>query len=521
MRGMLPPKFHQAVYIFAIAILIIGLPVSKFLMSVSQIILLVNWLLEGNLKNKFKQFFSNKVALIISSLWLIHVFGLLYSDDLAYGLKDLKIKLPLCFLPLIFSTSEPISKNVFKTLLQLFLGSLLVATIISMLILTDTLIHRKVVDIRDVSIFISHIRFGLLICLGIFITLYLLVKTDQVMLKWGYAVFAAWLFIFLIILESMTGLSALFITTFILLLFKGIIAESKALKWARFIFVMGSLVLVLYFYKIFTNANKHNKYTLHEQTAEGNLYQHDTSNLETENGNLVWINYSVKEMEESWNQRSKIKYYDKDLKGNALHGTLIRFLASKGLNKDAAAVNSLTEEEIKAVEHGEANVNYQHVSSIQGRIHEILWEIELYKRTGDANGHSLTQRFEYWKTACTIIKNNFFIGVGSGDVDDAFRKQYEESDSALLPKWRLRAHNQYLSIAVGMGIIGLMWFLITLFYPVTKHELTFNYLYITFFIIAMVSFLTEDTLETQAGVTFFAFFNSFFLFLQPKKTKET
>jgi O-antigen ligase len=184
-------------------------------------------------------------------------------------------------------------------------------------------------------------------------------------------------------------------------------------------------------------------------------------------------------------------------------------------------VNSLTEEEIKAVEHGEANVNYQHVSSIQGRIHEILWEIELYKRTGDANGHSLTQRFEYWKTACIIIKNNFFIGVGSGDVDDAFRKQYEESDSALLPKWRLRAHNQYLSIAVGMGIIGLMWFLITLFYPVTKHELTFNYLYITFFIIAMVSFLTEDTLETQAGVTFFAFFNSFFLFLQPKKTKET
>jgi len=35
--------------------------------------------------------------------------------------------------------------------------------------------------------------------------------------------------------------------------------------------------------------------------------------------------------------------------------------------------------------------------------------------------------------------------------------------------------------------------------------------YLSFFIIAVISFLTEDTLETQAGVTFFAFFNSFFL----------
>jgi hypothetical protein len=46
---------------------------------------------------------------------------------------------------------------------------------------------------------------------------------------------------------------------------------------------------------------------------------------------------------------------------------------------------------------------------------------------------------------------------------------------------------------------------------------TVDYLYITFFLIAVVSFLTEDTLETQAGVTFFAFFNSFFLFVFKKE----
>ncbi len=88
--------------------------------------------------------------------------------------------------------------------------------------------------------------------------------------------------------------------------------------------------------------------------------------------------------------------------------------------------------------------------------------------------------------------------------------------SKLAPKWRLHSHNQYLSIAVAFGLIGLLWFLFTLFYPVIKLKMTFDYLYITFFIIALISFFNEDTLETQAGVTFYSFLNSFLLFARKK-----
>jgi hypothetical protein len=35
---------------------------------------------------------------------------------------------------------------------------------------------------------------------------------------------------------------------------------------------------------------------------------------------------------------------------------------------------------------------------------------------------------------------------------------------------------------------------------------------VVFFIIIFMSMLTEDTLETQAGATFFAFFNALLLF---------
>ena len=523
MRVSLPAKFHQAVYVFSIAILIIGLPVSKFLMSISQIILLVNWVWEGNLGYKFKEFFRNKPALMLSSLLLLHAVGLLYSTDISYGIKDIRIKLPLLLLPLIFSTSAPVSKEVFTKFLQLFLGSLLVASIISVLILTDTFIHRNVLDIRDISIFISHIRFGLLVCLGVFIALYLFVTTEESSLKYLYALCMLWLVIFLVILESMTGLSALFITIFILIMVKGVLPESKGLKWTRITLGLAALLAVAGLYKIFIQLNRNpqiNKYTLQERSAKGNFYQQDTTNHQTENGNLVWINYSVLEMKESWNKRSKMSYDGKDLRGNPLAATLIRFLTSKGWNKDEASVEALTEAEVRAIERGQANAMYQDISSVRGRVHEILWEIDVYRKTGDANGHSITQRFEYWKTAATIIKDHWLLGVGVGDVQSAFTEQYKKSNSKLLTKWRLRAHNQYFSIAVGMGLIGFLWFLITLFFPMLTLRMQFNYLYISFFTIALVSFFTEDTLETQAGVTFFAFFNSFFLFLQPKEIKE-
>jgi len=39
-----------------------------------------------------------------------------------------------------------------------------------------------------------------------------------------------------------------------------------------------------------------------------------------------------------------------------------------------------------------------------------------------------------------------------------------------------------------------------------------DYFFLVFFIIVMLSMIPEDTIESQAGVTFFAFFYSLFLF---------
>ena len=87
-------------------------------------------------------------------------------------------------------------------------------------------------------------------------------------------------------------------------------------------------------------------------------------------------------------------------------------------------------------------------------------------------------------------------------------------NSPLEKKFRLGAHNQYLTFAVTFGIAGFVWFLFSLFYPLRQlvQAKMFDYFYITFFVIALLSMLSEDTLETQAGVSFFAFFNCLLLF---------
>jgi O-antigen ligase len=182
------------------------------------------------------------------------------------------------------------------------------------------------------------------------------------------------------------------------------------------------------------------------------------------------------------------------------------------MRKDADAVKALSDAEIHAVENGITNVDYPQKNSLKTRIYEILWEYDNYRNGGDPNGHSVVQRLEYWKTSLNLIKQHPLIGVGTGDINAAFEKEYAIEHSRLDKEHRLKAHNQYLSITVTFGIIGLLIFLFALIYPLLINRNYADFYYVVFWIFIMLSMFSEDTLETQAGLTFFIFFNTVFLF---------
>src|SRR5690349_17393390 len=191
--------------------MLIGLSSSNFLMSLSQMILGANWLLEGNYVQKTKRFLTNKAALIFCGIYVLHLVGMLYSSDLQYGLKDLRIKLPLLILPFIIASSKPIKATDLEKLMLLFVGAVFVCTLISTAVLFG-FTSIQVNDIRDISIFISHIRFSLLICLSAFVLGWFIYKKKfNKRVEIALTILILWLITFLFLLKSITGIITLFI----------------------------------------------------------------------------------------------------------------------------------------------------------------------------------------------------------------------------------------------------------------------------------------------------------------------
>jgi len=70
---------------------------------------------------------------------------------------------------------------------------------------------------------------------------------------------------------------------------------------------------------------------------------------------------------------------------------------------------------------------------------------------------------------------------------------------------------------VTFGITGLTILLFSLIAAPIPEKKYSDYLFLTIFIIAFLSFLNEDTLETHAGISFIAVFYTIFLFYDRKQ----
>jgi hypothetical protein len=275
------------------------------------------------------------------------------------------------------------------------------------------------------------------------------------------------------------------------------------------------VVLVLYLNhaaQSFLNPDKKPLKNPDKYTSRGNLYTHDTVNYLVENGSYIGIYVCEEELRTEWEKRSEYDYDGEDERYQNLRVTLIRYLNSKGLRKDAGGMNALSPKDIRNIEMGIANVYYTRKFSLNSRLYKIFWEYQITRENINPGGHSLIQRFEYWQAASAIIANNLLFGVGTGDIKNAFADHYEKTGSRLDMQFRHRAHNQYLATTVSFGLFGLFVFLFSLFYPAIRLRKMLTYRYFVFWITLTVSMLVEDTLETQMGVTLFAFFNTLLLF---------
>ncbi len=500
---------HHQTYILLLVLFVIFLPTSKYMTSLVQFLLVIHWLIRGKLKTRILSLAKSPALWILMMVFFFHVFGMAYTNDLEYGLHDLKIKVPLLLLPLVIGTSEKLSPRELRIVLLFFVAAVFSASLVSVSAFLGW-ISPAMQDFRDASLFISHIRFALMVDMAVFIlTFYALRPQTRIRDMRIYFLFAVYFIGFLILSKALTGLVVALIAG-VLLSLRWILAhKGLMIRWFALVAVLTIPVLVVMyveseikdFYTVKDDLKRLDQYTI-----KGNLYWHDTTNLHLENGHYVGLHWCEKEMEEAWNERSSLSYKEHDLRGNDVKYTLIRYLTSLGYRKDAYGVSRLTNEDISLIENGFANANYRNKNRFHTRMYELIWQVDVYKKGGNPSGHSLTQRMEYLKTGWAIFKDNPLFGVGTGDVPDAFAEKYRETNSTLDAEWQLRAHNQWLTFTIAFGIVGFILLAISFFLPGILMKRYSHYLFLLFIIVAFVSIFNEDTLETQAGVAFIAFF---------------
>lgn len=505
---------HYWLRVTALVILIIGVAVSNVLMSIGAIWIISNWLIEAKF-SEYGQRLKQSSELILILLFLGYsILTIVWSDDFWYAFHDIRIKLPLLAIPLALGSGAPLDRKIFHFLLFLFIGIVAFTSALNFFWFNFSGLQT---DVRQMSWFISQIRFATLVDLALFSTVFLILEKK---LKWFVGlVLIVWFALYTFYAQVLNGyilfiLLFLFTIAFLILRVKNKQVKISILVFFTVLFISGLYYLNAVF-KNYHGPEKVEWNSLDFYTANGNAYYHDTLSTMTENGHYVWLYVAVDEIKNGWNKRSDINYDSLDQKGQPMYGTLFRYMTSKNLRKDSAGIWSLSEEEIEKIESGCTSVDMN--KGLESKLHSFLFEYEMYQGGADPNGFSLLQRLEHLKAAKNILQEHWLFGVGIGDVDFVFQAYYEKTDSKLLPENRLRTHNQFVSAWIALGIGGLIITVLLFIIPIFRKEKRDYFLGIVLIALA-VAFAFEDMLETQAGATIFALFYSLAVFRRIEKT---
>jgi O-antigen ligase len=151
--------------------------------------------------------------------------------------------------------------------------------------------------------------------------------------------------------------------------------------------------------------------------------------------------------------------------------------------------------------------------TIRNKIVNTQTDIENYKAGGSANNQSLGSRIISYKNAIEVTNNTSWIfGCGLGDIEDLNNQLFEIKYPDVIKK--IIPHNQFLYYLASVGILGLLIFVVTFYYPLFIHFKNLNL--VAHYLLMTAAFLIEAFLTTQLGVAFCIIF----LLLYINKEKE-
>ena len=505
---MLDAKTHRIIYLVLLTLLGVTMVCSTWAANLMWVLLGVNWLFEGRWQEKWQMLKHSRTLHAYLAMWLLLAIGLLWSSNLEEGLHVMQVSLPLLVVPLVVLTTPAVEGSARRTILWLYSCTVAVIAVIA----TVRMLTIEDIPYREAVPYISHIRFALNCCMVFFIAFGTALalsrgkkrtRTTRLAVV-GAMAMAAWMLVFLLLLRSYTAVAVLFVASL------AVILVHYRRWWTIGLWVLAVAVLatavgveVKNYYRLVPIATA----PLQPRTANGNAYEHACDGI-VENGNYVNNYICPAELRTAWEQRSTMPYDSCSATGYSVEPTLVRYLNAIGQTKDSAGVATLSTEQIADIERGVANPVYTTGSPLRKMVYVMLFEREYYVHTSAVRGFTMLQRLELWRATARVISDNPLFGVGTGDAFDAVHAQLE-ADQSELRKTAKRTHNQYLTLMAMFGVLG---FAVVLGFGIRaswRRASTVAPLMLVWAVAVLLSFITEDTLDTLAGILFCTWFLAF------------
>ena len=123
-------KIHNNIYFGLCVLIAFSLPIYIYFVPFFIVILFLNWIAEGNFKEKFL-FLKSKFLLLFISYYLLYLVGMIWTINSNSGWFDLRVKLPILAFPLIAPRlSNIIDEKKMYNILYAFVAGCFFATII-------------------------------------------------------------------------------------------------------------------------------------------------------------------------------------------------------------------------------------------------------------------------------------------------------------------------------------------------------------------------------------------------------
>ena len=460
----------------------------------------VNWVIEGRWREKWQ---LARASRLLQALWVLLIafaVSSLRSSTLALGIDELRVLLPLMVVGTVTLTTPAVTGRDRAIVLWLFSATVTVVSVVSAI----RLFTIPDLPYRDAVPFISHIRFCLCCCMVLWVAciepLPWRVRGVDVVLR---VVLALWMVVFIFLMRSYTAVAVLGVSTAVVM---ATVPGYRKLLWVWCAVALAAVAVVGYECYTYYTPSSLERLPLRTATVNGNPYRHKP-NSAIECGNSVEHYVCHKELAEQWPRRSSLSISSYEANGFHVESTLIRYLNALGLTKDSAGVAQLTDEQVREVERGIENPVVYHGNLLKKMVDPLLYEWEKYRRYGVFDGSSVLQRVALWRTTLNIIAQHPWFGVPMGDLLAYLEAEHVRTHSPLAGR-NMLPHNQYLTLVAIFGF-PLFCFVVIVFLRAIPALRRQNPFMIAWTVAVLLSFLTENTLATNAGLLFCTFFLAF------------